>query len=52
VIGEVCDSIASCLGVTRVFGTSKYLCLPSMIGRSENSTFKFVRDRIWRKINS
>jgi hypothetical protein len=38
--------------VTLVLGTGKYLGLPSMIGRSKKSTFKFIKVRIWRKINS
>jgi hypothetical protein len=49
---DVCVSIADQLGVVHVLGTGKYLGLPSMIGRSKKSTFKFIKDRIWRKINS
>ncbi|MCH80360.1 replication protein A 70 kDa dna-binding subunit, partial [Trifolium medium] len=52
VSAEVREAIASQLGVTQVLGTGKYLGLPSMIGRSKKSTFKFIKDRIWRKINS
>jgi len=40
------------MGVQQVLGTGKYLGVPSMIGRSKNSTFKFIKDRIWNKINS
>jgi hypothetical protein len=46
------EAIADLLGVTQVLGTGKYLGLPSMIGRSKKSTFKFIKDRIWKKINS
>jgi len=46
------DRIATVLGVKQVLGTSKYLGLPSMIGRRKKATFKFVKDRIWNKINS
>jgi hypothetical protein len=46
------DSVANILGVQQVLGTGKYLGLPSMIGRSRKATFKFVKDRIWKKINS
>ncbi|CAJ2636477.1 unnamed protein product [Trifolium pratense] len=46
------EEIAHQLGVTQVLGTGKYLGLPSMIGRSKKSTFKFIKDRIWKKINS
>jgi hypothetical protein len=44
--------IATTLGVRQVLGTCKYLGLPSMIGRSKHATFKFIKDRIWNKINS
>jgi len=32
--------------------TSKYLGLPSMVGRSKEATFRFIKDCIWHKINS
>jgi len=44
--------IATTLGVRQVLGTSKYLGLPTMIGRSKHATFKFIKDCIWNKINS
>jgi len=44
--------ITTILGVKQVLGTSNYLGLPSMIGRSKKVTFKFVKDRIWNRINS
>ncbi|MCI14231.1 RNA-directed DNA polymerase (Reverse transcriptase) [Trifolium medium] len=40
------------MGVQAVLGTGKYLGLPSMIGRSKNATFNFIKDRVWRKISS
>jgi hypothetical protein len=49
---EVRGDIAALLGVTQVLGTGKYLGLPSMIGRSKKATFKFIKDKIWKKINS
>ncbi|CAJ2647159.1 unnamed protein product [Trifolium pratense] len=30
----------------------KYLGLPSLIGRSKKATFNFIKDRVWKKINS
>jgi hypothetical protein len=50
--GPTQDSITSILGVRAVMGTGKYLGLPSMIGRSKEATFGFIKDRIWHKINS
>jgi hypothetical protein len=38
--------------VQAVLGTGKYLGLPSMIGRSRKAIFSFIKDRIWKKINS
>lgn len=40
------------LGVNVCLGTNLYLGLPSMIGCSKKSLFKFIKDRIWKKINS
>ncbi|GAU10142.1 hypothetical protein TSUD_420060, partial [Trifolium subterraneum] len=45
-------NISTTLGVQAVLGTGKYLGLPSLIGRSKKSTFNFIKDRIWKKINS
>lgn len=45
-------SISQILGVQQVMGTGKYLGVPSMVGRSRTSTFKFVKERVWKKINS
>jgi len=46
------NNIARILGVQTVLGTGKYLGLPSMIGRSKKFTFSFIKDIIWKKINS
>jgi hypothetical protein len=44
--------LSSIMGVRHVMGTGNYLGLPSMVGRSKKATFSYVKDRIWRKINS
>ncbi|GAU45240.1 hypothetical protein TSUD_291240 [Trifolium subterraneum] len=44
--------LASILGVRHVLGTGIYLGLPSMIGRSKKAIFSYIKDRIWKKINS
>ncbi|RHN81910.1 hypothetical protein MtrunA17_Chr1g0204171 [Medicago truncatula] len=51
-LDDLKNLIATTLGVRQVLGTCKYLGLPSMIGHSKHATFKFVKDRIWNKINS
>ena len=45
------EVITNILGVRVVMGTGKYLGLPSMVGRSKEATFGFIKDRIWHKIN-
>jgi hypothetical protein len=40
------------MGVKYVMGTVTYLGLPSMVGRSKKATFRYIKDRIWKKINS
>ncbi|MCI13282.1 RNA-directed DNA polymerase (Reverse transcriptase) [Trifolium medium] len=40
------------MGVSHVLETGNYLGLPSMIGRKKKDTFAFVKDRIWKRINS
>ncbi|CAJ2637965.1 unnamed protein product [Trifolium pratense] len=40
------------LGVRHVLGTSIYLGLPSMVGRNKKTIFSYIKDRIWKRINS
>jgi len=44
--------MSTTLDVRQVLGIGKCLGLPSMIGRTKHATFKFIKDRIWNKINS
>lgn len=44
--------IVGILGVRAILGTRKYLGLPFMICRSKKETFSFIKDQIWKKINS
>ncbi|XP_058775981.1 uncharacterized protein LOC131650282 [Vicia villosa] len=46
------EDLASIMGVRHVLGTGTYLGLPSLIGRSKKATFGYVKDMIWKKINS
>jgi len=46
------DSITNTLGARVVMGIKKYLGLPSMVGRSKEATFGFIKDQIRHKINS
>jgi hypothetical protein len=40
------------MGVKHVLGTGTNLGLPSMAGMSKKETFAYIKDRIWRRINS
>ncbi|CAJ2644561.1 unnamed protein product [Trifolium pratense] len=44
--------LAGILGVRHVLGTDIYLGLPSMVGRSKKAIFSYLKDRIWKRINS
>ncbi|CAJ2665105.1 unnamed protein product [Trifolium pratense] len=44
--------LAGILGVRHVLGTGIYLGLPSMVGRSKKAIFSYIKDRIWKRINS
>ncbi|GAU43489.1 hypothetical protein TSUD_91990 [Trifolium subterraneum] len=46
------EDLSRILGVRLVLGTSIYLGLPSMVGRSKKAIFSYIKDRIWKKINS
>lgn len=45
-------NISNILQVNIAIEIDKYLGLPSMIGRSKKDMFKFIKDQVWRKINS
>jgi hypothetical protein len=44
--------LSNIMGVKHVLGTGTYLGLPSMVGRSKKETFAFIKDRLWKRINS
>ncbi|GAU39232.1 hypothetical protein TSUD_396790 [Trifolium subterraneum] len=46
------EDLSRILGVRLVLGTGIYLGLPSMVGRSKKAIFSFIKDRIWKRINS
>ncbi|CAI8611430.1 unnamed protein product [Vicia faba] len=46
------NGLATYLGVQRVLRIGSYLGFPSMIGRSRTTAFSFIKDMIWRKINT
>jgi hypothetical protein len=46
------EDLARIMGVRHVLRTGNSLGLPSMIGRKKKDIFAYVKDRIWRRINS
>jgi hypothetical protein len=46
------EDLSRIMGVRHVLGTGTYLGLPSMIGRKKKDMFAYIKDRIWRRINS
>jgi hypothetical protein len=44
--------LSQIMGVRHVLGTGNYLGLPSMIGRKKKDVFAYIKDRIWKRINS
>ncbi|GAU45877.1 hypothetical protein TSUD_401030, partial [Trifolium subterraneum] len=49
---EAQEDLSRLMGVRHVLGTGTYLGLPSLVGRSKKNTFAYIKDRIWKKINS
>jgi len=49
---ELKHHVTSILHVRAVMGTGKYLGLPSTIGRDRTSTFAYIKDCVWQKMNS
>ncbi|KAK2360556.1 hypothetical protein QL285_085815 [Trifolium repens] len=46
------EELSNIMGVKHVLGTGTYLGLPSMVGRSKKETFAYIKDQIWKRINS
>ncbi|GAU43908.1 hypothetical protein TSUD_88810 [Trifolium subterraneum] len=46
------EDLSHILDVRLVLGTGIYLGLPSMVGRSKKAIFSYIKDRIWKRINS
>ena len=44
------DVIKNMLGVTEIRHYEKYLGLPSLVGRNKKSSFNYIKERVWRKL--
>jgi hypothetical protein len=47
---EARDTIHHILPMQRVDHFSKYLGMPTHIGRSKNQVFQFIQDKVWKKL--
>lgn len=46
------EDLARIMGVQHVLGTGTYLGLHLIIGRRKKAIFSFIKDRIWKRVNS
>jgi len=46
------NTILDILGVHTRIGTGKYLDIPSVIVKNRKDTFSFIKNKVWKKINS
>lgn len=46
------NKISEILGVYNELGSSCYLGLPSLVGRSKKTTFNFMKETVWKRVQS
>lgn len=46
------NTLKNVLGLTKSTMTRKYLGVPSMVGCSKKVVFHYIKDKMWRKLNS
>ncbi|CAN1763719.1 Putative ribonuclease H protein At1g65750 [Linum perenne] len=46
------SGVASILGITSSFGGDHYLGMPSLIGRNRKIAFRFMKERIWQRLQT
>ena len=44
--------IKEALGVPEIMHYEKYLGLPSFVGRGKKVSFNYIKERVWRKLQS
>jgi hypothetical protein len=52
VTDDLKNNITNILAVRAVLGIGKYLGMTSMIGRDRTTTFAYIKDRVWQRVNS
>lgn len=50
VSSELQEEIMICLGLNTSLSHDKYLCLPTLVGRNERSTFNSIKEKFWKKL--
>ena len=49
-LDDVKSSIKHILGVQEILQYEKYLGLPSLVGKGKKSSFNYIEERVWRKL--
>lgn len=49
---RVRNELSNILGVSNNFHDSKYLGLPSLVGRSKKKVFGFIKEKLWKRVQS
>jgi len=44
------EVVVNALQVHNVALSEKYLCMPSDVGVSTNGAFKYLKDRVWKRV--
>ncbi|XP_030958797.1 uncharacterized protein LOC115980716 [Quercus lobata] len=48
--GDIKDHIKEAWGVPEIMQYEKYLGLPSFVGKGKKASFKYIKERVWRKL--
>ena len=49
-LDDIKSSIKQTLGVQDILQYEKYLGLPSLVGRGKKSSFNYIKERVWSKL--
>ena len=49
-LDDIKSSIKQTLGVQDILQYKKYLGLPSLVGKGKKSSFNYIKERVWRKL--
>ena len=49
---DIKSNIKLVLGVPEILQYEKYLCLPFLVGNGKKANFNYIKERVWRKLQS